>query len=143
MISLTLNPNIERNVIFDGAPAQSVVGQTHLVRVLVSKYTTLVQAIIQRAGLIPPAILVPKVTDLPKKTCSFLVLQVQTTTSKSAEVGTKRIAVLGASGYTGEEVVRLLAQHQQFEVTALTGESQAGKVKLSNTSYSLGEPPIL
>ena len=40
----------------------------------------------------------------------------------------KRIAVLGASGYTGEEVVRLLAQHPQFEVTALTGESQAGKV---------------
>ena len=39
-----------------------------------------------------------------------------------------RIAVLGASGYTGEEVVRLLALHPNFSVAALTGESQAGKV---------------
>jgi N-acetyl-gamma-glutamyl-phosphate reductase len=39
-----------------------------------------------------------------------------------------RIAVLGASGYTGEEVVRLLALHPNFEVTVLTGETQAGKV---------------
>ncbi|KAK9834806.1 hypothetical protein WJX81_000031 [Elliptochloris bilobata] len=38
-----------------------------------------------------------------------------------------RIAVLGASGYTGEEVVRLLALHPVFDVTALTGETQAGK----------------
>ena len=38
-----------------------------------------------------------------------------------------RIAVLGASGYTGEEVVRLLALHPNFSVAALTGESQAGK----------------
>lgn len=41
-----------------------------------------------------------------------------------------RVAVLGASGYTGEEVVRLLAQHPSFAVTALTGESNAGKVWL-------------
>ncbi len=41
-----------------------------------------------------------------------------------------RIAVLGASGYTGEEVVRLLALHPNFEVTVLTGESQAGKVSV-------------
>ncbi|KAK9811353.1 hypothetical protein WJX72_002335 [[Myrmecia] bisecta] len=38
-----------------------------------------------------------------------------------------RIAILGASGYTGEECVRLLAQHPAFNVTVLTGESQAGK----------------
>lgn len=36
--------------------------------------------------------------------------------------------MLGASGYTGEEVVRLLALHPSFKATALTGESQAGKV---------------
>ena len=36
--------------------------------------------------------------------------------------------MLGASGYTGEEVVRLLALHPVFDVTALTGETQAGKV---------------
>jgi N-acetyl-gamma-glutamyl-phosphate reductase len=35
--------------------------------------------------------------------------------------------VLGASGYTGEEVVRLLALHPTFKVTALTGDRQAGK----------------
>ena len=39
-----------------------------------------------------------------------------------------RVAVLGASGYTGEEVVRLMALHPNFAVAALTGESQAGKV---------------
>lgn len=39
-----------------------------------------------------------------------------------------RVAVLGASGYTGEEVVRLLSLHPTFTITALTGESQAGKV---------------
>ena len=40
-----------------------------------------------------------------------------------------RVAVLGASGYTGEEVVRLMALHPNFTVAALTGESQAGKVR--------------
>ena len=39
-----------------------------------------------------------------------------------------RIAVLGASGYTGEEVIRLMALHPTFAATVLTGESQAGKV---------------
>ena len=38
------------------------------------------------------------------------------------------MAVLGASGYTGEEVVRLMALHPNLSVAALTGESQAGKV---------------
>lgn len=40
-----------------------------------------------------------------------------------------KIAVLGASGYTGEEVVRLLALHPNFKVTVLTGDRQAGKVR--------------
>lgn len=43
-----------------------------------------------------------------------------------------RIAVLGASGYTGEEVVRLLALHPNFNVAALTGETQAGKVTVTS-----------
>ena len=42
-----------------------------------------------------------------------------------------RIAVLGASGYTGEEVVRLLALHPTFAVKVLTGETQAGKVSVT------------
>jgi N-acetyl-gamma-glutamyl-phosphate reductase len=36
-------------------------------------------------------------------------------------------AILGASGYTGAELLRLLENHPQFHVRALTGDSQAGK----------------
>jgi len=38
------------------------------------------------------------------------------------------VAVLGASGYTGAEVVRLSALHPNITISALTGEKQAGKV---------------
>lgn len=38
-----------------------------------------------------------------------------------------RTAILGASGYTGAELLRLLQNHPNFEIVALTGESQAGK----------------
>jgi N-acetyl-gamma-glutamyl-phosphate reductase len=37
-----------------------------------------------------------------------------------------RIAVLGATGYTGLELVRLLSQHPEMELTCLTSDSQAG-----------------
>ena len=59
-----------------------------------------------------------------------LMLRCQGTGSLSqAGAGEKvRVAVLGASGYTGEEVVRLLALHPNFKVTTLTGDRQAGKV---------------
>lgn len=40
---------------------------------------------------------------------------------------TVRVGVLGASGYTGEEVVRLLSLHPTFKITAMTGDRQAGK----------------
>lgn len=36
------------------------------------------------------------------------------------------VAIIGASGYTGAELLRLCAQHPEFEVTYATGESQAG-----------------
>jgi N-acetyl-gamma-glutamyl-phosphate reductase len=39
----------------------------------------------------------------------------------------KSIAILGASGYTGAELIRLLVNHPHASITALTGESQAGK----------------
>jgi N-acetyl-gamma-glutamyl-phosphate reductase len=39
----------------------------------------------------------------------------------------KRIAIYGASGYTGAELVRLIAGHGGFEITALTGERKAGQ----------------
>lgn len=38
-----------------------------------------------------------------------------------------RIAILGASGYTGAELLRLLAAHPHAEIAALTAERQAGK----------------
>jgi len=39
----------------------------------------------------------------------------------------KKAAVLGASGYTGAEVVRLIMGHPQLELAALTGHSRAGE----------------
>jgi N-acetyl-gamma-glutamyl-phosphate reductase len=38
-----------------------------------------------------------------------------------------RIAILGASGYSGADLVRLLAGHPAARIVALTGERQAGK----------------
>ena len=35
--------------------------------------------------------------------------------------------ILGASGYTGAELLRLLENHPTFKIVALTGDSQAGK----------------
>lgn len=35
--------------------------------------------------------------------------------------------ILGASGYTGAELLRLLPNHPAFRIVALTGDSQAGK----------------
>jgi N-acetyl-gamma-glutamyl-phosphate reductase len=37
-----------------------------------------------------------------------------------------RIGIVGASGYTGAELLRLCAQHPQFEVAVATGDSSAG-----------------
>lgn len=38
-----------------------------------------------------------------------------------------RIGILGASGYTGSELVRLLLRHPRVELTLLTADSKAGK----------------
>jgi len=40
---------------------------------------------------------------------------------------TLNIAILGASGYTGAELIRLLAGHPHAKIAVLTGDSQAGK----------------
>ncbi|MEM9319529.1 MAG: N-acetyl-gamma-glutamyl-phosphate reductase [Pseudomonadota bacterium] len=40
---------------------------------------------------------------------------------------TYSIAILGASGYTGAELVRLLAGHPNLKISALTGERKAGQ----------------
>ena len=38
-----------------------------------------------------------------------------------------KLAIIGASGFTGAELLRLCAAHPNFEVVIATGESQAGK----------------
>ncbi len=40
----------------------------------------------------------------------------------------KKIGILGASGYTGADAVRLLARHPNAEISALTANTHAGKV---------------
>lgn len=40
---------------------------------------------------------------------------------------TYKIAILGASGYTGAELVRLIASHPHIEIAALSGNSKAGQ----------------
>ncbi len=39
---------------------------------------------------------------------------------------TRRVGIVGASGYTGAELLRLLAAHPEFELVVATGDSQAG-----------------
>ncbi len=39
----------------------------------------------------------------------------------------KKVAIVGASGYSGEELVRLLLNHPQVEVTAVTSRQNAGQ----------------
>ncbi len=39
---------------------------------------------------------------------------------------TQKIAILGASGYTGAELVRLIATHPSMEIAALSGDRKAG-----------------
>ena len=38
-----------------------------------------------------------------------------------------RIAVLGASGYTGAELVRLISTHPQMQIVALSADRKAGQ----------------
>jgi N-acetyl-gamma-glutamyl-phosphate reductase len=39
----------------------------------------------------------------------------------------KKIGIVGASGYTGSELTRILSQHPQVEISAITSESHSGK----------------
>jgi N-acetyl-gamma-glutamyl-phosphate reductase len=38
----------------------------------------------------------------------------------------QKVAIIGASGFTGAELLRICAVHPEFQVTAATGDSQAG-----------------
>ncbi len=37
-----------------------------------------------------------------------------------------KVIILGASGYTGAELVRLIASHPDMEIAALSADSKAG-----------------
>ncbi len=41
--------------------------------------------------------------------------------------GKLRVAIVGASGYTGAELVRILAAHPRAEIAALTADRRAGE----------------
>ena len=38
-----------------------------------------------------------------------------------------KVAVVGASGYTGLELLRILLRHPEFEIAAATSEQRAGR----------------
>ena len=46
---------------------------------------------------------------------------------KDTDLIMKNVAILGASGYTGAEAVRLIAGHPKLTIKALTGHSRAGQ----------------
>ncbi|XP_077233113.1 putative N-acetyl-gamma-glutamyl-phosphate reductase [Tasmannia lanceolata] len=59
-------------------------------------------------------------------TSSSQSLQFRKTMTHKLE-NTVRIGVLGASGYTGSEIVRLLANHPHFCITLMTADRKAGQ----------------
>lgn len=56
-----------------------------------------------------------------------------------------KVAILGASGYTGSELMRLLVQHQHVQVSVLTADRSAGlefKNVYPQYSYLKGLPKL-
>ena len=56
----------------------------------------------------------------------------------------KKAAVLGASGYTGIEIIRLIQNHPHIEIAALTGHSRAGETasEVFGSLSSFDLPPL-
>lgn len=54
-----------------------------------------------------------------------------------------KVGIVGASGYTGAELLRLCAQHPDVEVVAATGDSQAGTLAASLYPSLAGAYPNL
>ncbi|HUD36828.1 MAG TPA: NAGSA dehydrogenase family protein [Streptosporangiaceae bacterium] len=53
-----------------------------------------------------------------------------------------RVAVAGASGYAGGELLRLLAGHPQLEIAVLTADSSAGKSVAQAHRHLAGQPGL-
>lgn len=56
---------------------------------------------------------------------------------------TYSVAVVGASGYAGGEVLRLLQAHPEFEVRTVTAHSSVGKTLQSVQPHLRGYPPLV
>ena len=50
-----------------------------------------------------------------------------TSNAGSGSLSTAQLAVLGASGYTGADCIRLAFRHPRLKLTALTAERHAGR----------------
>ena len=48
-----------------------------------------------------------------------------------------KIAILGASGYTGAELIRIISNHPEMEIKVLAGHSKAGLTTVSYTHLTL------
>ena len=51
----------------------------------------------------------------------------ESSSTKEAEIAVKRVAVVGATGYTGQELVRLLLQHDRAQIHTAVSQSSDGK----------------
>ena len=54
-------------------------------------------------------------------------MSIKATTSHSSGSFRPRVAVVGATGYAGAELVRLLLSHPHFELAAVASRSQVGR----------------
>src|SRR5580692_8778740 len=59
--------------------------------------------------------------------CGHSRSKIKTFEKKRAMSMKKKVAVLGASGYTGSDAIRLLARHPNVVISALTANTHAGK----------------
>ncbi len=54
----------------------------------------------------------------------------------------KKVAIIGASGYSGEELVRLLLNHPHVELVAVTSRSRAGQSIWASVVVAIGRAAV-